>query len=836
MADTMGGSIPQSTDVAIVGAGLGGLVCAVELARQGLDVCVFDKELVAGGYAHNFQRKGFHFDVSLHHIGGFGPGSLTHGVLESIGVLDKLQLIPLKELFHSEFPDFSITLPNDRERIVQTLSEAFPTEAGGIAALMEFLPRLKGDVIAPTMDTYFNVPVYDRISSDYTDRTYQQLLQQYIQDEKLLAVLGQMWSYIGLPPSQSSANFSACVNASAFVEGEWGILGGGAALVRDILERLRELGGECYVSQEVVEITIDNGVANAVRLSDGRLVRAKVVVSAANPIYTFEHLVASDAVSEIYRYRLRQMTPSLSMYAVYLGLGCPAEWVGITESNLFYNHYYDLDKAFENVLKHNIEKTDFCYSNATGMKASVAPAGCSIVTFIEPTPAFDWLEIPDAAYQKRKKEILNTLLDKYERRFKGLKSKIEVAEFFTPRSLARITNNHEGAAYGFAQTLEQSNNRRLRNRTPISGLFLTGAWTWAGGGYEGAMTSGIQTARTVLAEFKFPYQAPPPRLHPDTAKQVVIAANGTASEGLLPLIPFDDAISLDSHYKYKFGVMVYGDELNSRGNADLSSYLRYLDRARMETIEEICGGTQQSWHKEYQIKVYRIEARCATVTRLADRLEVRTGARRISGHRASFDQRIINLRTGRVICDATVEVLFLDSENYLVPVPEGFVNTDDAIPNFEMDRHEPLPFKSDERFPFRTRFRVYFEDTDLQAIMFHVSYVRYCERALFDLVQSIWPDISTNVWMNRTNATLARIDIRFLKAALLGEHLEVRTALMDMDVRKISFGQRIVNTDTGEVLADVITDVEFRDAQGNYFPVPKQIADIARGQLAHTER
>ncbi|MBN2715562.1 MAG: FAD-dependent oxidoreductase [Deltaproteobacteria bacterium] len=835
MSDTLGVTIPQSVDAIVVGAGLGGLVCAVELARQGLDVCVFEKEVVAGGYAHAFRRKGFHFDVSLHHIGGFKPGSLTHGVLESIGVLDKLQLVPLHDLFHAEFPDFSISLPNSAEGIISTLADAFPNEADGVRALMEFLPRLKNDVIAPTIDPDFNVPIHDRVSAEYVERTYLQLLQQYVKDPRLLAVLGQMWSYIGLPPSQSTANFSACVNASAFVEGEWGIVGGGAALVRDILERLRELGGDCYVSHEVSEVVVEGGAATGVRLKDGRVVRAKVVISAVSPGYTFENLVPMDAVSEIYRYRLRHMTPSLSMYAVYLGLGCLPEKIGLSETNFFYNHGFDLDLAFEKVLKHEIEHTDYCYSNATRMKASVAPGGCSIVTFMEPTPAFDWLEISDVAYEKRKKEILETLLDKYEKRFFGLRKHIECVEFFTPRSMARITNNYEGAVYGFAQTLEQSNNRRLRNRTPVAGLFLTGSWTWAGGGYEGAMTSGIQTARSVMLEHRFEYRTPPPRLQHDSRMHIT-SLDGTTSEGLVPLIPFDDAVSLDSHYKYRFGVMVYGDELNSRGNADVSSYLRYLDRARMEAIEEICGGTGASWHRDYQIKVYRIEARCATVTRLADKLEVRTGARRISGHRASFDQRIINMRTGRVICDASVEVLFLDNDDNFVPIPDGLINTDDAVPNFAVDRHEPLPFKSEEQFPFRTRFRVYFEDTDLQAIMFHVSYVRHCERALFDLVQSIWPDVSTNVWMTRTNATLARIDIRYLKAALLGERLEVRTALMDMDVRKISFGQRIVNTETGEVLADVVTDVEFRDPQGNYFPVPSQIADIARGQLANMER
>jgi all-trans-retinol 13,14-reductase len=835
MSDSLGVSVPQSVDVAVIGAGLGGLVCAVELARQGLDVCIFEKEVVPGGYAQAFRRKGFHFDMSLHHIGGFKPGALTHGVLESIGVLQKLQLVPLNNLFRAEFPDYSITLPNDTEGIFGALSKAFPEEADGIQALFEFLPRLKADVIAPTMDPYFNIPVHDRVSTDFVERTYLQLLQQYVSDPRLLAVLGQMWSYIGIPPSQSSANFSACVNVSAFMEKEWGIVGGGAALVRDVLERLRDLGGECHVSTAVTEVVVENGQATGVRLEDGRMVHARIVISGASPAYTFEHLVAIDSVSEIYRYRLRQMTPSLSMYATYVGLNCPTERLGIPRDNFFFNHGYDLDVAFERVLKHEIDRTDYSCCNATAMKASVAPAGCSIIAFAEPTPAFDWLEISESAYLKRKRDVLDTLLDKYELRIPGLKKNIEVVELVTPRGMAQLTNNHEGAIYGFAQTLEQSNNRRLRNRTPITGLFLTGAWTWAGGGYEGAMTSGIQTARTVMQEYRFPYLATPPRLHLDSEAQHP-AADGITNDGLVPLIPFDDKVSLDSHYKYKFGVMVYGDELNSRGNADVSSYLRYLDRARMEAIEEICGGGNESWHKEYQIKVYRIEARCATVTRLADRLEVRTGARRISGHRASFDQRIINTRTGRVLCDAAVEVLFLDAQDNFVPIPRGLVNTDDAVPDFKKDRHEPVPFKSDEQFPFRMRFRVYFEDTDLQAIMFHVAYVRYCERALFDLVQSIWPDVSTNVWMSRTNATLSRIDIRYLKPALLGEQLEVRTALIDMDARKISFGQRIVKNETGEVLADVITDVEFRDAQGNHFPVPKQIADIARGQLAQMER
>jgi len=130
----------------------------------------------------------------------------------------------------------------------------------------------------------------------------------------------------------------------------------------------------------------------------------------------------------------------------------------------------------------------------------------------------------------------------------------------------------------------------------------------------------------------------------------------------------------------------------------------------------------------------------------------------------------------------------------------------------------------------------YFEDTDTQTIMYHVAYVRYCERAMFDIVRSIWPDISTNVWMSKTNATVASVDIRYLNAAVLGDRLEVCTTLLGMDSRRLFFGQRIVKLETGEVLTDAITDIEFRDGKGNSFPVPKQVADIASAHLFQMNR
>ena len=62
-------------DVVIVGAGIGGLATGSMLAQQGRKVLVLDRHTKPGGYATNFERDGFTFDVALHALNGATPGT-----------------------------------------------------------------------------------------------------------------------------------------------------------------------------------------------------------------------------------------------------------------------------------------------------------------------------------------------------------------------------------------------------------------------------------------------------------------------------------------------------------------------------------------------------------------------------------------------------------------------------------------------------------------------------------------------------------------------------------------------------------------------------------------
>ncbi|MGD9290745.1 MAG: hypothetical protein PVG74_24215, partial [Desulfobacterales bacterium] len=67
---------------------------------------------------------------------------------------------------------------------------------------------------------------------------------------------------------------------------------------------------------------------------------------------------------------------------------------------------------------------------------------------------------------------------------------IEVKEAATPLTNWRYTGNTAGAIYGFEQSMDNAYMNRIKNKTPINGLYLASAWGDPGGGYAGVYRGG----------------------------------------------------------------------------------------------------------------------------------------------------------------------------------------------------------------------------------------------------------------------------------------------------------------------------------------------------------
>jgi prolycopene isomerase len=107
------------------------------------------------------------------------------------------------------------------------------------------------------------------------------------------------------------------------------------------------------------------------------------------------------------------------------------------------------------------------------------------------------------AYTKEKMRLADILIDKVEKTLlPGLRKSIEVIEVATPLTNVRFTSNPRGAIYGWDQTVDNSGNRRFPQTTPIKNLYLSGAWTFPGGGYGACIPSGLTCFSRVMADWK----------------------------------------------------------------------------------------------------------------------------------------------------------------------------------------------------------------------------------------------------------------------------------------------------------------------------------------------
>ena len=57
-------------NVIIIGGGFGGLVTGALLAKEGVSVTVFEKNIIPGGGLQCFQRRGYNFETGMHILGG----------------------------------------------------------------------------------------------------------------------------------------------------------------------------------------------------------------------------------------------------------------------------------------------------------------------------------------------------------------------------------------------------------------------------------------------------------------------------------------------------------------------------------------------------------------------------------------------------------------------------------------------------------------------------------------------------------------------------------------------------------------------------------------------
>jgi|GEM_PF-161835 len=483
-----GGKTMSSTkyeyDAIVIGGGLGGLTCALTLIRKGKKVRLFERINTIGGCQGYYERKGFHFEPNLHSVAEAGEDGLVMKTLGSLGLKKIPTFVKLDPAACFIFPDQKFTLPANLDNYLNLLKKDFPNERAGIENIFKTMNEIYDGLVKHGG----NAPIIQQ----YGGKVFQQLLDEFVSDKQLQAIIAGFWGW-GFPPPRVSALLFSTLTYSLCGKGNYLPQGGIGSIIELFEKEILEGGGEISLNSPVKQVLIEKGRAYGVLLESGEQIEAQAIISNADANKTFFKMLGEKYLPTDYVSNLKKLKPALSAFNVMLGIKAEDSFLeGLAGNNMVYAGN-DFDSQYEAILNGDLENSPYCITIPTLVTPSLAPAGHHILTLYTPMPyRLEGVSV----WKKKKEEFRERFIDLAEKVLPGLQQRIVVIDTSTPDTLVRYTGNTEGAIAGWDFT-PQTDMARPQNKTPIEGLYLAGHWTFPGPGTHSAIPSGCITASMI---------------------------------------------------------------------------------------------------------------------------------------------------------------------------------------------------------------------------------------------------------------------------------------------------------------------------------------------------
>lgn len=472
--------------IIIIGGGVSGMSVGIYAQLNGFDSQIIEKHSIAGGICTAWFRKKYRFDYSIQWLVGTKEGAF-HDTMCETGIIDDSTKIINAEIHNrnvaKDGTDLIIyTNLWKWEKYLLSISRKDWKAISRLCRDIRWASHLRPFDIAPAFRTplHYLVAFFKCFPSLCMAALHKgQTYTQYIKslkiknpelEKKLLNIYGE---------GNYSAYAFLLIMGWYFRKNAGYPIGGSLGVAERMQKRYESLGGEFLFKKNVEEIIIENNVAKGVRLSDGTIIDADYVVSAADGHNTLYNLLKG-------KYRSPKLDKVYASWQLFTSMVQVS--FGINKDlKTDFNIQVILaggEKIGSTTLAHNYRILNYNFD------PTMAPEGKSCIIIRYDSPYHLWEKMTDEEYKEEKKRIEEDALKILEKHYPGSSEFVEVCDVATPKTTIRYTGAWKGSYEGFIPSPKNVVDQLDQKIPNLDHFYLAGQWLFPGGGIPPSVHSG----------------------------------------------------------------------------------------------------------------------------------------------------------------------------------------------------------------------------------------------------------------------------------------------------------------------------------------------------------